>query len=174
MKSNEIEQTTIKKCSVEGCCNKKYAHSLCSKHYRKKYRERGAGAKADTKHRQLINRKQKQQQYMSKFSKTDKCREIRNRYNKSKKGVMAQNARTAKRRAAKVSATPSWLTTLHFEHIKLFYEAATAFTRETGEPWHVDHIVPLKGKNISGLHVPWNLQVLPAKDNIAKGNRYVG
>lgn len=74
-------------------------------------------------------------------------------------------ANTAKRRSRKRQATPLWLSELHFEQIKLFYEAAAQHRCD------VDHIVPILGKDICGLHVPWNLQVLDDSLNSSKGNK---
>ena len=83
-----------------------------------------------------------------------------------------KRAKDMARKAAKDNRTPSWLTDKHKEQIKDYYWLAKDLERINGEPYHVDHIVPLRGKDISGLHVPWNLQVLPAKINMSKGNRY--
>lgn len=83
-----------------------------------------------------------------------------------------RNAIEAKRNAEKIKRTPDWLSKEHLAEIEYFYWLARDLYRTTGEKYHVDHIVPLQGEEISGLHVPWNLQVLPADLNIAKGNKY--
>lgn len=80
------------------------------------------------------------------------------------------NAKTNQRRVLKLNATPAWLTESHKEEILYLYELARDITITTGEPYHVDHIVPLKGNNVCGLHVPWNLQILPADLNLKKSN----
>ena len=79
----------------------------------------------------------------------------------------------AQRRAAKLLATPVWLTEQDIRDIDTEYALSTWCSSVLGTKYHVDHIVPLKGKQVCGLHVPWNLQVIPAKQNISKGNRYV-
>ena len=83
-----------------------------------------------------------------------------------------KNAANARRRASKLNATPDWLTEEDLTQIKYLYEIARDAKILTGEDYHVDHIVPLKGNDVCGLHVPWNLQVLPAAKNLSKGNRH--
>jgi hypothetical protein len=78
----------------------------------------------------------------------------------------------ARRRASEVNATPDWLTAIHKAQITEYYEVATALETQTGIKHHVDHIIPLKAKIASGLHVPWNLQVLTATENLRKHNSY--
>lgn len=82
------------------------------------------------------------------------------------------NARSAQYRANKLNATPAWLTDEHKDDIKTMYVLAKKFEKLCNIRYHVDHIVPLAGKDVCGLHVPWNLQLLPASVNIAKGNKH--
>ena len=65
-------------------------------------------------------------------------------------------------RAARLQRLPSWA---DLDKIKDFYLSCP-------EGYHVDHIIPLRGKLVSGLHVLENLQYLPAKENMSKGNTY--
>jgi hypothetical protein len=82
-------------------------------------------------------------------------------------------AQQAKRRAVKLQATPAWLTNIQRAQLQEFYDVARARTVQTGVLHHVDHIEPLKGDNARGLHVPWNLQILTAPENISKSNRRI-
>ena len=82
------------------------------------------------------------------------------------------NAIWMKRDASKKQRTPPWLNTEMKQQIEIEYGLALWCTEVMNEPYHVDHIVPLQGKTVSGLHVPWNLQVIPAKLNWQKSNRF--
>lgn len=73
-------------------------------------------------------------------------------------------ARWKARRKRVRQATPSWV---NLQQIELIY-------LNCPEGFHVDHIIPIQGKNVSGLHVPWNLQYLPAKINLKKSNKFSG
>jgi hypothetical protein len=83
-----------------------------------------------------------------------------------------ERANSAKKRATKLHRTPCWLTRNDALQIKTLYELASKKTIETGIAWHVDHIIPLRGKKVSGLHVPQNLRVIPASENLRKSNNW--
>ena len=82
------------------------------------------------------------------------------------------NALTMLRTARKAKATPSWLSPVHKKEIVEIYKLAKELTWLSESPLQVDHILPIKGKIVSGLHVPWNLQILPKSENCRKNNRY--
>jgi hypothetical protein len=79
------------------------------------------------------------------------------------------NAYCAERNTRKLQASPKWADK---DAIKEKYEEAAFLTDILGEPYHVDHIVPLKSPFVCGLHVEFNLQVIPGSENCSKQNRH--
>lgn len=78
-------------------------------------------------------------------------------------------AHSAKRRSIKLKATPEWA---DLEKIKLVYEKAKWLESITGLKYHVDHVIPLQGDNICGLHIWENLQILEKSINLSKRNKF--
>ncbi len=88
------------------------------------------------------------------------------------KNLDVKNAANSRRRSLKLQSLPVWLTKVQKEEIKSLYWLAKDLRAVTGCEYHVDHIVPLQGEFVCGLHVPWNLQILPADINLSKGNTF--
>jgi hypothetical protein len=105
--------------------------------------------------------KEKVQKYLSQYKKT---------YRKANAGKL--NSQEAKRRASKAQRTPVWLNEFDWLKIQCLYQLAAMYSKESGQPWHVDHIIPLQGNLASGLHVPSNLQVIPGSVNMSKRNKF--
>jgi hypothetical protein len=84
-----------------------------------------------------------------------------------------RNLWTSNYRQTKSDRMPAWLNKGQIFEMESVYTYCSAL-RGCGLDYHVDHIVPLRGKIVSGLHVPWNLQVISGSDNVKKGNRFDG
>lgn len=99
----------------------------------------------------------------------EKCNTDIRRYRRSPAGRAAKNAMERARQAAALHRTP---VRADLKQIGAHYKIATKLTRAMGRQYEVDHVIPLQGKRISGLHVQNNLQVILGVDNARKGNRF--
>ena len=88
------------------------------------------------------------------------------------KAAVLQYQNCAARYASKRQRTPPWLTREHRDQMRAIYAACREATKMTGIKHHVDHVVPLVGKTVSGLHVPWNMQIIPGSENCRKSNKW--
>ena len=91
-------------------------------------------------------------------------------YRQANKGKI--NFLCAMRKKVVKQRTPKWLSDFDRLKIKCYYSVAAMLTSNNEEPWHVDHVVPLQGELVSGLHVANNLQILRGVDNIRKKNKF--
>lgn len=87
--------------------------------------------------------------------------------------VVQVRADTKARRRKHRDATPPWLTKKEKTEIRQLYQMAITMTKTTGEQYVVDHIIPLRGDFVCGLHVPWNLRVITQAQNLEKSNKLI-
>lgn len=131
-------------------------------------------------HNNLDKKRIRAKRYYDKNS--DKCREssriyrIENpervkQYNRkySKENLAYFNEYSNRRYILKMNRIPKWA---DLNKIKEIYAEASHISQETGIKHHVDHYYPLQGKLVSGLHVPENLRIIPASENLAKNNKH--
>jgi len=71
-------------------------------------------------------------------------------------------------------ATPKWLTAEQKDTMQQIYKERDFLKEQTGQDYHVDHIIPIRNKIVCGLHVPWNLRVVSKEVNKTKANKYEG
>ncbi len=157
VKAHECAAST-RQCKKCGTATQRYADGKCKPCAHRKAQAYYERNKAAIKKRHL--------QYAQENA--EKKRKIASEWAKANRARRAEM--WAAYYTAKMTAMPQWVDR---KAIQAIYERARQATIETGIQHHVDHIIPLQGEMVSGLHVPWNLQVLTARENAAKRNRVV-
>ena len=156
--------------------NRKDGHyarcKLCTSAYKKTYYSKNKEeVKSKVKEYYLNNRdlcKERMQTYYE--NNKSYFQEYKAKYYEKNKAHYVAYSTFRKSRVKK--ATPDWLSDDDRLRIAHMYKLRELKSFVEGEEYHVDHIVPLRGENVCGLHVPWNLQLLPAKENLSKGNKF--
>ncbi len=135
-------------------CSQKNKRLSCSDCLKKQNQEWA------NKNKEKLRLKHKEYYYKNK----EKRLESSKKYiaNNREKHNLLKRKHTNKRRALLLKRLPLWA---NLDHISTFYSNCP-------KGYHVDHIIPLQGDNVSGLHVENNLQYLPATENLSKGNKY--
>jgi hypothetical protein len=137
----------------------------CMSEYRRQNKERQHMLQAEWARRNPEKRKATERKSRKKHSMAR--REYNRQYHQRHPEKALAHCR--KRQAAKLQRTPSWA---NEQLISAYYKEAKRLEELTGIQFHVDHIIPLQGEMVSGLHVETNLQLLPAHENIGKSNSF--
>lgn len=165
------------------CCNRCQETKPFDAFYKKKGSKDGLFWWCRDCHRAYVKGKYHQLAKSENYREAERAR-IRAYHTANPEKVKAWNRQYASANKPKLNAkskayvlsrerrTPSWLTTEDLWVLEEAYELAAKRTQLFGFSWQVDHIIPLHGTLVSGLHVPQNVQVIPAVVNKSKSNRY--
>jgi hypothetical protein len=163
----------MKICSI---CKKENTYSSgyckpCQSAYYKKYRLKNKEKLNAYKNKWCQENLDKRLAYHLQYYESNREKMLKKQKVFRKQNTETISASNMKRKADKLQRTPKWLTENDFWMIKQAYELANIRSKLFGIKFHVDHVIPLRGKNVSGLHTPYNLQVIPAKENLKKSNK---
>jgi hypothetical protein len=138
------------------------------KEYREKYKQKIAEYGKEYGKQYREDNKEELASYFKEYQRInkEKIAERKKQYHKDNRDLF--NSHNAKRRAQKLNATPPWA---ELEKIAVLYKKAKWLESLTGLTYHVDHVIPLQGKDVCGLHVWENLQILEKTLNLQKYNK---
>ena len=178
----------MKICSIDGCQSSPSKKGLCNKHYLRQYRHgdplhgkykpRGEpnncgaaicpAAKSISSHLDRLNNIERYKQVRKNYYIDNKEQE--NAYNLKYRIENSEKCRliSIRYQGQRFCAAPKWLSAEQKRQIQNIYYKSYLLKLETGTPHHVDHIVPLQGKTVCGLHVPWNLRAVPSEVNLRR------
>lgn len=139
-----------KRFTANGCC---YTCSLAKV---QKWREENPEHLAKIEKSRWKNNKEKRKKDFKRWAQNNKAK---------------LSAKTSKRRADEIQATPAWV---NLAEMRDYYLKCAKQKLLSGIDYTVDHIIPLRGKLVCGLHVPWNLQILTRSENSKKKNNFKG
>tara|TARA_R110000823_G_scaffold310365_1_gene435250 strand:- start:47 stop:604 length:558 start_codon:yes stop_codon:yes gene_type:complete len=164
MEYNRLQQAEYRNTDHAKNYNREYQKKWReeNKEYRKEYARMYSKTDKFKAAKSIYAKTDKSKEAQRKYQQTDAVKERKRKWAQSEYGRKIRNASHAKRRAAKLQRTPSWSET---DVIKQFY-------LNCPKGMHVDHIIPLQGKNVSGLHVVENLRYLTPEENRRKYNKY--
>lgn len=170
-------RTECKACIVSKNSARYYANHESNKEWHRNHYYKKVEADPDWQKKYRAKNKERVSAYEAMYYQTkNKEKRLQQVKNWVQNNRGRANANKKAYKVAKIKACPAWVR--EDEDLMWMmteaYELAVMRTDMFGFPWHVDHVVPLRGKDVSGLHVPWNLQVIPGKENMSKSNKFVG
>jgi hypothetical protein len=139
-------------------CQREYMRARYAADPEKVKKESKLWAEANKEHDARLRRLRK---------KLPRYRALQDNYRRNNKGRYTAQVRARQLRTAR--AMPPWVDTKDLVPI---YEQARRLSDIIGTDYAVDHIVPITHDLVCGLHVPWNLQIIPAWQNFTKSNKF--